>query len=608
MTSSLLRRVLVLALVLAPCSVATVSAEADRPKAKVKKTAKDNCLLQKASQFNKNDHSTVDATNASSLPAGFMRIKKAVVENRCERPVYLYGYQDGSPTHLKIDSRVTEEFTEERGFLPWREQRITLSFGSFFDGVLRPTNLDAAVIELNADYLSWVVPKSHISFLGQLGYSNLNLELAFWLDRINGTLAVETPANPACFSRAKTAFNVSECEFSDGSAQVQLRTWGELCMPVCPHTGRATEEPCNTSCFVEPNVPIKYPEYISHRSLAWKQGKWVPSPATVDKFVREGGEQWSATFECWDFQTGPVGFPICDGADPREWPDEVGVWQVVACPDGEIDPPPVPRYSNTIQTSCANLSDTCTEDLTWAMKIGIYQEPSWYPGLKYNSTPDEFQMFIHTVLGSCPPPCSQGPYFEPVDGGVNRVCRGLTPEDNSNSYFTVRVANSTDACKQLCADSSGCRGVEYAAESGRCEIWLREGGIEASNKAFGFECWRYIDPNGSSGPPVTTTLLPHQLMYFQGFDGVATDRVCRGANPNDNSWLYYELYWTSTLEGCKSQCIEVAGCKGVEYAASIGRCEVWTKPEGIQAVRVSAGNDCWLYAPPGTGVGTIDAW
>ncbi|CAE7746029.1 unnamed protein product [Symbiodinium sp. CCMP2456] len=404
-----------------------------------------------------------------------------------------------------------------------------------------------------------------------------------------------------------------ECNHDEGFerrvlTRVQLRTWGELCMPVCPHTGRATEEPCNTSCFVESNVPIKYPEYISHRSLAWKQGKWVPSPATVDKFVREGGEQWSATFECWDFQTGPVGFPICDGSDPRNWPDEVGVWQVVACPDGEIDPPPVPRYSNTIQTSCANLSDTCMDDLTWAMKIGIFQAPDWYPGLKFNSTPDEFQMFIHTVLGSCPPPCSQGPYFEPVDGGVNRVCRGLTPEDNSNSYFTVRVANSTDACKQLCADSSGCRGVEYAAESGRCEIWLREGGIEASNKAFGFECWRYIDPNGSSGPPVTTTLLPHQLMYFQGFDGVAKDRVCRGANPNDNSWLYYDLYWTSTLQGCQSQCIEVAGCKGVEYAASIGRCEVWTKPEGIQAVRVSAGNDCWLYAPPGTGVGTIDAW
>ena len=30
-----------------------------------------------------------------------------------------------------------EEFVEERGFLPWREQRITLSYGIFFDGLLR---------------------------------------------------------------------------------------------------------------------------------------------------------------------------------------------------------------------------------------------------------------------------------------------------------------------------------------------------------------------------------------------------------------------------------------------------------------------------------------
>lgn len=28
--------------------------------------------------------------------------------------------------------------------------------------------------------------------------------------------------------------------------------------------------------------------YISHRSLAWKQGQWMPSPATVDQFFRLG--------------------------------------------------------------------------------------------------------------------------------------------------------------------------------------------------------------------------------------------------------------------------------------------------------------------------------
>ncbi|CAL1126055.1 unnamed protein product [Cladocopium goreaui] len=567
------------------------------------KTAKENCLLQKAG-------SGVQLSRSKSVPDGMMRVKKAIFENRCEHPVYLYGYQDSDPTYVKIEPRATEEFVEERGFLPWREQRITLSYGIFFDGLLRPTNLDAAVIELNADYLSWVVPKSHISFLGQLGFSNLNLELALWLDRINGTLAVETPANPACFSRAKTAFNVSECNFSDGSAKVISRTWGELCMPVCPDTGEASEAPCETSCFVEPGVPLKYPEYISHRSLAWKQGQWMPSPATVDQFVREGGQQWSATFECWDFQTGPEGFPICDGYDPKSLPDELGVWQVVSCPDGEIDPPPVPNYSGGIQTTCQNLSDTCMEDLKWAMQVGIFQEPAWYPGLSHNSSADEFQALLHTVLGSCPPPCTNEPHFQAVDGAIGRVCRGLTPTDNANIYFTVRVANSTDQCKQLCRDYPGCKGIEFAIASGRCEIWLREGGILASNSMDGFECWRYVDPSaGSTLPNITTTLMPHRLMYFEGLDGGPTqDRVCRGGTIYDNRAEYFSVYWTSTLEGCKSQCVEISDCKGIEYASSFGRCEVWTRAEGIQAVKVSPDSECWIYAPPGTGVGTIDAW
>ncbi|CAK8998972.1 Uncharacterized protein SCF082_LOCUS5864 [Durusdinium trenchii] len=568
----------------------------------------ENCLLQKTKAVSGENYEKKTSAN------GLMRVRKAVFENRCERPVYLYGYQNqlGNGTIVKIDAHATEEFTEERGFLPWREQRITLSYGEFFGGELRPTNLDAAVIELNADYESWVVPKSHMSFLGQLGFSSLNLELALWKDRINGSLAVETPANPACFSRAKTAFNISECNFTDGSAKVLERTWGELCMPVCPETNEASEAPCETSCFVEPGVPLKYPEYISHRSLAWKQGQWMPSPATVDQFLREGGQQWSATFECWDFQTGPEGFPICDGFDPKSLPDELGVWQVVSCPDGEeIIVPPLPNWElgRWDETSCENLSDTCMKDLKWAMQVGIFQEPRWYPGLTYKSSADEFQALLHEILGSCPPPCNDEPHFQAVDGAIDRVCRGVTSSDNSNSYFTVRVANSTEQCKQLCRDYPGCKGIEFARISGRCEIWLREGGIGASNAAENFECWRYVDPGaGSSAPNVTTTLMPHQLMYFEGLNGVAQDRVCRGANIYDNKRSYFELYWTSTLEGCKSECVEVPGCKGVEYAASIGRCEVWIRPEGIQAVKVSTGNECWIYAPPGSDVGTIDAW
>ena len=57
-------------------------------------------------------------------------------------------------------------------------------------------------------------------------------------------------------------------------------------------------------------------------------------------------------------------------------------------------------------------------------------------------------------------------------------------------------------------------------------------------------------------------LRPHQLMYFEGLEGVTQDRVCRGANQNDNQASYFTVYWTSTLEGCKSQCVEVPDCKG----------------------------------------------
>lgn len=56
------------------------------------------------------------------------------------------------------------------------------------------------------------------------------------------------------------------------------------------------------------------------------------------------------------------------------------------------------------------------------------------------------------------------------------------------------------------------RGIEFATSSGRCEIWLRSGGILASNSVSGHECWRYVDPNGGSHlPNETTTLMPHQL-------------------------------------------------------------------------------------------------
>ena len=113
-----------------------------------------------------------------------------------------------------------------------------------------------------------------------------------------------------------------------------------------------------------------------------------------------------------------------------------------------------------------NLSRTCM--VPWAFSqlfsgfmavIFVFFRNFVFQGCsKSHISKDEFQALLHSVLGSCPPPCTKEPHFQAVDGAIGRVCRGLTPTDNANIYFTVRVANSTDQCKQLCRDYPGCKG------------------------------------------------------------------------------------------------------------------------------------------------------
>ena len=69
--------------------------------------------------------------------------------------------------------------------------------------------------------------------------------------------------------------------------------------------------------------------------------------------------------------------------------------------------------------------------------------------------------------------------FTPVDGGVNRACRGASSGDNNNAYFTLQSAPDLTGCKRLCEETAGCKGIEYHT-SGRCEVWIRPDGIGAS--------------------------------------------------------------------------------------------------------------------------------
>ncbi|CAE8711556.1 unnamed protein product [Polarella glacialis] len=163
--------------------------------------------------------------------------------------------------------------------------------------------------------------------------------------------------------------------------------------------------------------------------------------------------------------------------------------------------------------------------------------------------------------------------FTLVNGFKDQACRGATVSDNLGSYFKVSVADSLDSCRALCIGTISCKGVEYS--NSRCEVWTQSVGAIVS--AAGFQCERYL--------PFTSV-------------GSEKDRSCRGADSSDNWNSYYLLYkagqpQADSLDSCKLACAGFAGCKGIEYSS--GRCEVWTRREGIGSSLTLKGSVCLRF-------------
>eukprot|EP00933_Yihiella_yeosuensis_P071532 TRINITY_DN79733_c0_g1_i1.p1 TRINITY_DN79733_c0_g1~~TRINITY_DN79733_c0_g1_i1.p1 ORF type:complete len:945 (-),score=167.42 TRINITY_DN79733_c0_g1_i1:350-3184(-) len=172
--------------------------------------------------------------------------------------------------------------------------------------------------------------------------------------------------------------------------------------------------------------------------------------------------------------------------------------------------------------------------------------------------------------------------FEPVNGGQNQACRGINADDNSRSYYSVMtgVASLHD-CKGICLGTVKCSGVEYDGR-GRCEIWIRAGGIKASKAVQGYTCLRL-------SVPVAAPSIPDG---FEAVDG-GENRACRGSSWSDNSQEYYIVrQGLMALAACANLCSDMADCKGIEHNAGTGRCELWTRPDGVESSVSVAGFTC----------------
>ncbi|CAE8624065.1 unnamed protein product [Polarella glacialis] len=132
-----------------------------------------------------------------------------------------------------------------------------------------------------------------------------------------------------------------------------------------------------------------------------------------------------------------------------------------------------------------------------------------------------------------------------------------------------------------------CQGIEYSALAQRCELWTRGQGIQSSAPVADHSCYRF-------GTTTTTTPLPTP-MPFESVDG-GEDRACRGADAKDDQPSYYTLFeGVPSLDGCKANCLRESQCRGIEYRVAGGRCEVWTRGEGVGASAVKSGFTCLRY-------------
>eukprot|EP00931_Biecheleriopsis_adriatica_P044550 TRINITY_DN2548_c0_g1_i2.p1 TRINITY_DN2548_c0_g1~~TRINITY_DN2548_c0_g1_i2.p1 ORF type:complete len:920 (-),score=162.36 TRINITY_DN2548_c0_g1_i2:51-2810(-) len=165
--------------------------------------------------------------------------------------------------------------------------------------------------------------------------------------------------------------------------------------------------------------------------------------------------------------------------------------------------------------------------------------------------------------------------FSQVDGAeAEQACRGKDASDNNPTHYTIPPGIvSVESCKEQCASRPGCVGIEYSRN--RCEVWTRADGIQATIQLEGFSCLQHSKQS--------------QVSIFWPFASGA-NQACRGKSSGDNLPSYYTVHDIGSIEGCQMECVQTLGCVGIEF--SKGRCEVWTRGEGIQATKELEGFTC----------------
>lgn len=202
-------------------------------------------------------------------------------------------------------------------------------------------------------------------------------------------------------------------------------------------------------------------------------------------------------------------------------------------------------------------------------------------------------------------------HLQPMDGGVDKGCRGDHPNDKSKSYFNNYTVGNLEDCRALCVAADICRGLQFNmfrdGKQGRCEIWNRA--IRATRNKTGQTCLRFEPPSVTATPtPSRTSPTPAPLSSTTTTStatltdlGAGDCRTATGLQPgyfeanhdnprgacgddddddaNDDPDCVdsaFPLLFVSQ-EWCTRKCLEFSWCQGISWYA------------------FGSGSTCWFY-------------
>lgn len=176
--------------------------------------------------------------------------------------------------------------------------------------------------------------------------------------------------------------------------------------------------------------------------------------------------------------------------------------------------------------------------------------------------------------------------------GRNQACRPFHYFGPNHAY-KVYANTSMKKCQQLCIKTPSCTGIEHKyldlslTNAGRCEVWRQS--IDYTVPAASFRCLRYEPPVVDTSITLTTTIVA------KDFISAGKNRACHGKQPRNSAMVNYLLYdGLPSLHNCKTRCMEMLACKGIEWKR--GRCKVWVRK--IEASLPKVGSKCMRYEVP----------